>query len=240
MPGLKRLGLILLVLLGPGSFIYFLAKTVRNKFLDLPYVGEHSYTYDSDGNAIDSVMYTVPYFELTDVEGNQINNNTINDNFIVLSTIQNSCPDNCGLFFLHFDEIFYSKLYKNQESYGNVKIISILTDHDGNPMDSISPKLIDELNEIEGYDPDIWKITTGDPEPLFSFKYQDKVFSELPSTPSNHEIGTKAFINSLVLIDKEGHIRGFTGARTFSDVSNFFDLLKVLKKAEFDKAHGIE
>jgi cytochrome oxidase Cu insertion factor (SCO1/SenC/PrrC family) len=240
MPGLKRLGLMILVLFGPGSLIYFLAKNVDNKFVDLPYLGTHQYEYDSNGKVQDSTLYTIPNFNLTTVEGKQISRNSFKDKFIVVTTIQNTCPDDCGMYFLHFDEIFYSKLSKNTDSYDDVIILTILTDHDGNPVDSISDKLMDEVKQIKGYNPDLWIISKGDPKPLFDFKYANKHFYELPSTPDNNEVGTKAFINSMVLIDKKGHVRGFTGARSYSDVSNYFDILKVLKKVDFDEKRGVK
>ena len=105
------------------------------------------------------------------------------------------------------------------------------------PLDHTTDKFLDEMSLIKESNDDIWWITTGDPTPLFSFMYNDKNFYDLPSTADNYEVGSKAFINSLILIDKEGHIRGFTGARRDSDIRNFFDLLKILKKVEFDAEH---
>jgi hypothetical protein len=37
-----------------------------------------------------------------------------------------------------------------------------------------------------------------------------------------------------VLIDDKGFIRGVTGAKTDTHIRNFFDMLKLLKKEEFD------
>lgn len=239
MSGLKRLGLMVLVLFGPGSVIYFLAKTVNNKFIDLPYVGQHEYVFNTDGDVTDTILYTLPDFELTTLAGKKITKNSIKDKFVVVTTLQNTCPDDCGVYFIHFQEIFYSKLVKNQESYDNVVILSILTDHDGNPEPAPTSKFIDEIQTIDDYDENLWWITTGDPKPIFSFIYNDTNFYDLPSTPSCDEVGTKTFINSLLLIDKKSHIRGFTGARSYSDISNFFDLLKILKKVEFDEERGI-
>jgi hypothetical protein len=239
MPGIKRLGLMILVLFGPGFIIYYLAKNVNNKFIELPYVGQHDYIYDDNGKVTDSILYTIPQFELTTLSGKKVTKNSIKDKFVVVTTLQNSCPDDCGVFLLHFEEIFYSRLFKNTDSYDNVIILSILTDHDGNPVYEASDKFIEEMKQIDGFDEDLWWITTGDPEPIYSFIYNDKSFYDLPSTPECDEVGTKAFINSLLLIDTDSHIRGFTGARSFSDISNFFDLLKILKKVEFDEERGV-
>jgi hypothetical protein len=243
-PGLKRLGLMILVLFGPGFLIWFLAKTVRNEFKQLPYIGEHTLIKDDNGTVIDTVYYTIPDFEFERLDGKKITKNVIKNKFVVLSTIQNTCPDSCGIYTFHFVELFYKKLLKNADNYSNVKIISILTDLDGYPVDSISPKLIDELEaikndvkSIEGYNDDVWWIVKGDPKPLFSFDFKGNNFYDNPATPENYEVGSKAFINSLVLIDREGHVRGFTGASRDSDIRNFFDLLKILKKVEFDEKH---
>ena len=53
-----------------------------------------------------------------------------------------------------------------------------------------------------------------------------------PATKDEGEIGDYAFPNSLVLIDKEGHIRGVTGAKRDSDLRNFLDLIRLLKREE--------
>ncbi|HIP37770.1 MAG TPA: hypothetical protein EYG85_13045 [Crocinitomix sp.] len=244
MPRLKRISLMVLVLFGPGFLIWFMAKTVRNEFKKLPYIGEHTYIKNDKGEIVDTVYYTVPKFELERLDGKKITNQSINNQFVVLSTIQNTCPDTCGIFLFHFVELFYKKLVKNQDNYSNVKIISILTDLDGNPVYNTTPKFLDELAEIknevkniDGYSDDIWWIVKGDPKPLFNFKFKNTYFYDNPSTPDNYEVGSKAFINSLVLIDRKGHVRGFTGSRRDSDIRNFFDLLKILKKVEFDETH---
>jgi cytochrome oxidase Cu insertion factor (SCO1/SenC/PrrC family) len=232
MAKLKRVLLILLIFLGPGSIIYFISRTVSNHFIDVPYVG-YEYEVDSNGVKIDSLPYTIPDFELVKFDGTRINRDSIKDKFIVLSTLQNDCPTRtaCGINTFLFNEIFFHKLVKNQKNYGNVKVISILTDLEGNAVDSISPKLIEEMAE---FDQDIWWMTTGSLEPFFGFDYYGKKFMEHESVEEAKEVGTKAFINSLVLIDKDGHIRGVAGAKTDSDIRNFFDVLKLLKKVEFD------
>lgn len=226
---------MILVLFGPGLLIYFIAKTVSNKFVDVPYLGEHTYNKDEQGNITDTTFYTIPNFELTLLNGKKITKNSIKNKFVVLTTLQNSCPDTCGMYMFHFEELFYNKLVKNQSHYSNVKIISILTDHDGNPVNQTTDKFMDEINALEQFDDNIWWIATGDPSPLFSFKYNNTPFNQLPSSKADHEIGKYAFVNSLVLIDREGHIRGFTGAKSDSDIRNFFDILKILKKTEFDE-----
>lgn len=229
----KRLVLILVVLLGPGLIIYFISKTVSNHFVKLPYLG-YEYELDAAGNKIDSTVYTIPEFKLTSFDGNPITRDSIEGKFIVLTTLQNNCPTltECGLGIYMFNEIFFHKLVKNQKNYSNVKVISILTDNDGNPVDSISPRLKEELEE---YDKSIWWMATGDPTPFYDFNYYGKQFIEYPSSPADGEVGTKAFTNSLVLIDDKGHIRGVSGAKTDSDIRNFFDMLKLLKKEDFDK-----
>lgn len=217
------------------SIIYFISKTVSNHFIELPYLG-YEYKLDAAGNKIDSTIYQVPDFTLTRFDGTPITRDSIRGKFIVLSTLQNTCPDlnECGMSIFHFNEIFFHKLVKNQKNYGNVKVISILTDIDGNPVDLPSEKLKEEMNE---YDKDIWWMTTGDVTPFYNFNYYGKRFMEHPAANDAGEIGANAFTSSLVLIDDKGHIRGVSGAKTDSDIRNFFDMLKLLKKEEFDRNH---
>lgn len=236
MPGWKRVLTILLVVLGPGTIIYFLATNLKNKFVELPYLGEWSYEYNADSSKIvDSSAFVLPDFQLTKFDGTVINRDSIRDKFIVLSTIQPECPEleECGMSLYLFNQIFFKKLIKNQKSYGNVKVLSVLTDQDGQPIKEGPPPRIKE--EMEQYDPDIWWCAYGDVEPLYSWDYYGKNFMLHESTEETGEIGKYAFTNSLVLIDRDGHIRGVTGAKRDSDIRNFFDLLKILKKAEFDE-----
>lgn len=230
----KRLILVLIIFLGPGAIIYFISKTVSNHFIELPYLG-YEYKLDSSGNKVDSVAYQIPNFNLTKFDGTPITRDSIRGKFIVLSTIQNGCPDpsECGFGLFHFNEIFFHKLVKNQKNYGNVRVISILTDIDGNPVSEISPKLRDEMYEYDTTG--IWWMTTGDVLPFYNFNYYGDKFINYPASKKDSEIGAKAFTNSLVLIDDEGYIRGVTGAKTDTHIRNFFDMLKLLKKQEFDR-----
>lgn len=234
MPGWKRVLTVLLIVFGPGAIIYYLAKNLTNKFITLPYIGT-TYQYDADSSVVDSTIHVVPDFELTKFDGSKITRDSIKGKFIVLTGIQQTCPelDSCGMAMYLFDEIFYSKMAKNQGNYGNVKIISVLTDFEGNPIsEGPCQKLVEEVQE---YDDNIWWMTYGDPTPLFSFEYYGKNFMDHASDKATGEIGPNAFINSLVLIDQEGHVRGVSGAKRDTDIRNFFDMLKLLKKEDFDK-----
>jgi cytochrome oxidase Cu insertion factor (SCO1/SenC/PrrC family) len=229
----KRVLLMLLVLLGPGLLIYFISKTVNNHFIRLPYLG-YEYKLDEAGNKIDSVAYHVPEFTLTSFNGDPITRDSIQGKIMILTTIQNECPDlkSCGLSLFHFNEIFFHKLVKNQDNYWNVRVLSILTDQNGEPIDSISPELREEMVQYDTTG--IWWFATGDVTPFYDFNYYGKQFIDQPASNKDGEIGLKAFTNSLVLIDDQGHIRAVSGAKSDSDIRNFFDMVKLLKKEEFD------
>lgn len=229
----KRVLLILLVLLGPGLIIYFISKTVNNHFLRLPYLG-YEYTMDANGNKVDSTAYHVPEFALTNFNGDPITQDSIDDKIIVLTTIQNECPDlnTCGLSLFHFNEIFFHKLVKNQDNYWNVRVLSILTDQNGQPIDSVSSALREEIKQYDTTG--IWWFSTGDVSPFYDFDYYGKQFIDQPASAQDGEIGEKAYTNSLVLIDDEGHIRAVSGGKSDTDIRNFFDMVKLLKKEEFD------
>ena len=91
------------------------------------------------------------------------------------------------------------------------------------------------IEEMSAYDNSLWWPVYGDPTPLFNWEYYNKPFNEHLASSESGEVGKYAFANSLVLIDKKGCIRGVSGAKKDSDIRNFFDLLKILKKEEFDQ-----
>lgn len=233
MAGFKRVAIVLVIFLGPGLAILFMAKTCENHFIELPYLG-WQYTYDSSGKAVDSTAHSVPDFTLTKFDGTVINRDSIRGKFIILSTLQNTCPklDECGMGIYVFNELLFSKMVENQQMsrYGNVKVLSVLTDINGRPDSNVTQLLREQMAE---FDPDIWWMTTGDPAPLFSFPYYGDDFMNHASSSKDGEVGSKAFVNSLVLIDDKGYIRGVSGAKTDTDIRNFFDMVKLLKKAEF-------
>ena len=128
-----------------------------------------------------------------------------------------------------FDEILYSNMLDHPDNYSNVRVLSILTDENGQP-DSMPSQLLKE--EMAAYDLKFWWLATGDPAPFYSFPFYGDLFINYPTDEAG-QIGTKAFVNSLVLIDKKGNIRGVSGAKSDTEIRNFFDLLKLLKKEEF-------
>ncbi len=238
MPGIKRVIAILLIFLGPGAIIWWMAHTIENHFIDLPYLG-WEYKYDENGRKIDSTAYKIPPFHLTSFDGTPITRDSIDNKFIILTTIQNDCEEleNCALGLYHFNEIIYSKMIDHPDSYKNVRVLSILTDKDGNPDSIPSPLLIEMMSE---YDQRFWWLAVGDPSPFVSFPYYGDIFKNHPSTPAEGEIGSKAFVNAMILIDKKGFIRGVAGAKKDADMRNFFDLLKLLKKEEFKAERALK
>ncbi|NOQ75119.1 MAG: hypothetical protein GQ574_24105 [Crocinitomix sp.] len=235
----KRILLVMLIMLGPGSIIYFISKTVNNHFIKLPYLG-YEFDLDSNGNKLDSTAYTVPEFNLTTFDGRAITKKDIDGKFIVLTTLQNACPDmsQCGMSVYHFNEIFFKKLIKNQDNYGNVRVLSILTDVDGNPISEPSQKLKEEMYQYDTTG--VWWMATGDVTPFYNFNYYGDKFINHVASNKDGELGLKAYTNSIVLIDDKGFIRGVSGAKTDSHIRNFFDMLKLLKKEEFDRNRAAE
>ena len=232
-PGFKRVIAIILIFLGPGMIIWWIAHTFKNHFLEIPYLG-YEYTYDESGKAIDSVPYKIPDIQLTSFDGSPITRDSIQDKFIILTTIQDNCPDfeECGLGVYVFNEIIFSTIVEHPSSYSNVRVLSLLTDQDGNPDSTISQRLREEM---ASYDKNFWWFATGENLPFYNFNYYGRKFNEHEATSAEGEIGSNAFTSSLVLIDRKGHIRGVTGAKKDADMRNFFDLLKLLKKEEFNE-----
>ena len=88
------------------------------------------------------------------------------------------CPDldECGMSLYMFDEIVFKEFLDNKSKFKDVKVLSVLTDENGNAVpEGPTEKLIEEM---EIYDKEFWWTAYGDPTPLFSWDYYGKKLHE--------------------------------------------------------------
>ena len=142
--GLKQRLLIVLLLFGP-AFILVLIGTSKctHKFKQL----------DDFGVATN--------YTFTDSKGEKHDYSDFNDQVVLVTTLQISCPDDCAISMWHLDQLVYQKMRKKKEK-GGVRIISFVTDGEGNPVKDLSS--VEEMlyDRVENYDPDLWMIASGD------------------------------------------------------------------------------
>ena len=146
----------------------------------------------------------MPEYEFVGANGKLVNNETQEGKITLFTTIQTSCPQHCAIDLFKFNLQIYQDYRKNQKSLGHVKIISVVTDQDGNPVDNIDELLYTLNDVIEGYDSTIWNLVTGDPKQIYDIENNGV---NLYSTTSDSTFAGKSFLETMLIVDKENQLR---------------------------------
>lgn len=198
-PGFRKWIILTLVLFGPGILLIILSKG-KQQIQPLP------------------VMAAMNDFVLESQDGEILTLESLKGKITVVTTIQPTCPDTCGIQLNQASELIYEAIFNNREKHKDVQVISIATDTEGNPV-----KEYDEINfalkkYVRNFDPTIWKVCTGEPSDFYDVKINGNIlFNQISKT----SMGDKLYLNSLVLIDKEGNVRSVRLANGEAQVRDF-------------------
>ena len=159
---------------------------------------EHKFKELDDYGVVKSVPFTINGKELTfaDFKGD----------VLVITTLQKTCPEDCAISFWHIDQMIYQHIRKNKrKKLKQVRIISFLTDGNGNPLPNEEIQIIKDAlkDNIESYDPSLWMITTGDAKAVYDFKHNGQNLLQ----KGKKYYGGEGFQELVLLLDKEGHLR---------------------------------
>lgn len=210
-PGFRKWIILILVLLGPGIALYTCSKKIasqgRQKMIPLPVIG------------------TLDDFELRKEDGEVITLESLKGQITIITTLQNTCPDSCGVQLSQANELLYETIYTYREEQNDVKIMSIAMDSEGKPV-----KDFDKVNFVLGKyirncDPSIWSIVTGDAESFYDVEING---NRLYDQVSKGSYGGKLFMSSLLLIDKSGQVRSMRLGNGEAQVRDFAGELRGL------------
>ena len=211
--GRSSVWILLTLLFGPALVIIVFSKGCSNNFKELDKYGE------------------IPHFELVTMEGERINNASLKGKITIFTTIQNTCPDSCGIDLWFVKEQLFKRIYTNPKKLKHVQIVSVVTDTQGN---GVAPDelLIERLTQVvKDYDPKIWKIAAGSPESIFNFEHNG---INLFTQSDEGFLGGRMFLESLLLIDEEGNLRFVRYGKGEGMVRDFHDGFLLLQK-EFER-----
>jgi hypothetical protein len=213
---IKPLLLIVLVF-GPALFLIFIAlNKCEHKFTTLPVYG------------------TLKDYSFNDAEGGVVNNQSQEGKITLFNTLQTTCPENCAIDMAKFNLMIYQDYRKNQRNLGHVKIVSIVTDQNGNPLDKGEiEELRYTMNDIiEGYDPSIWKLVTGDPKQIYDIENNGV---NLYTQTTDTAFAGKSFLETMLIVDKQNQLRLIRRGNEEGMIRDFKQHVALLQK-EYDKA----
>ncbi len=184
--GRTRRVLLFLILFGPALILIFISsRGCTHKFKVLEDYGEvASYTF-------------------VDGEGKNHSTSDLKGNIVLINTLQPSCPDSCAISFWHLDQLIYQHVRKNKKKLGSVRIISFVTDGEGKPLDDLTGVRDMIMDNVEGYDPEVWMLASGDPKEIYDMTNNGQNLLE----EGEEYFGGNAYQELQLLVDTKNHLR---------------------------------
>jgi hypothetical protein len=174
---------------------------------------------------LDDYGAAAPYSFL-DVNGKKRTFKEFENTIVLVSTIQESCPDTCSVSFWHLNQILYQHIRKNKsKKLKQVKLISFVTDGKGN--------LVTDLKLTEAMlkeNVELWILANGDARKLYDFSNNGKSLLE----KGNQYFGGEYFQEILLLLDKNNHLRMALRGNQEGMVRRMKEHLALLQK-QYDK-----
>lgn len=205
-----------LLLFSPAFILVFIGtRGCSHKFTEL----------DDYGQAID--------YQFRDADGKLHTSHDFKDKVVLVSVLQNTCPEDCSISFFHLSQMIYQHVRKNKKKLGSVRIISFVTDGEGNPVNDLST--VKEMMEdnVEAYDPEIWYLAEGDAKQLYDFENNDQKLLE----QGEEYYGGEAFQELLLLLDRENHLRMVLSGKTEGMIRRMKEHIALLQK-QYDKENA--
>ena len=177
------------ILFGPALFLVIIglvgARSCEHKF-KVP---------DEYGQLID--------YSFTDARGKKFTSKDFKDNVVLINILQPKCPDSCGISFWHVNQHIFQNVRTSKKKLGSVRIISFVTDGKGNPVSDVK-QVADMLEDrVEGYDPDMWYVASGDSKSIYDMESNGETLLQT----GDDKFGGEGFQELMLLADKQNHLR---------------------------------
>jgi hypothetical protein len=202
-----------LLLFGPAFLLVFIStRGCEHKFK----------TLDDFGKAYN--------YSFTDARGKKYTHKDFEGNIVLITTLQETCPDSCAISFWHMNQAIYQHIRTNKKKMKQVRIISFATDGKGKPLKDLSVIRQSVEDNVLEYDPDIWYIASGDVEKLYDFERNDKSLLQ----EGDEFFGGQAFQELVLLLDKQNHLRMVLSGTSEGMIRRMKEHVALLQK-QYDK-----
>jgi cytochrome oxidase Cu insertion factor (SCO1/SenC/PrrC family) len=184
---------------------------------------EHKFKVLDDYGLIDD-------YQFTDANGKKHKSSEFENNSVLITVLQSTCPENCSISFWHLNHLIYQKMRWNKKEKGSLRIISFVTDGKGNSLKDLSAAS-DMLNDnVEGYDPEVWMLVSGTPKEIYNIQHNNETLLRR----GDEYFGGEAFQELMLLLDRENHLRMMLSGKTEGMVRRMREHIALLKK-QYDR-----
>jgi len=207
----KQIAIVLTVLLFP-SLLYVIFSTGKHHIDKVQYFGPIT----------DSVIYQVPDANFLNYTGDSISSTDFENDILVYNFFCLECSDSSArnvLLVKAINERFFDKK--------DIKYISI----------NLTPSVWNEADVTEyirpfNTDKHQWFFVTADSNYLANFAHQGLLIN---SEYDSVRVAFKPGMATIVIVDKDKHIRGFLDGNQYVDQSAIIDVVKRIRLEEYQK-----
>ena len=216
----KRKSILALTLVfGPALFLIFMAtRGCDHRFKQLADFG----------------LVQTPTFSVYNHKGTQqLSLKDYQDQVVLITTLQTTCPHDCGLAFFPLTQNLYKDLRTNKrKKLKQVRLLSVVVDSLGNPVSEAQLLDIQDMlrTRVEGFDPELWQLVSADP----------KIFYNLTNNGQQLIVKDKKYFGGvsynelIMLLDKKNHLRMVLNGHTEGMIRKMKEHLALLMK-QYDK-----
>jgi protein SCO1/2 len=206
-------------------FVFFspMLGLVKHNFVYLPYLGDkETIAVERDGKmVVDTIYYKVPPFSFTDQFGRTITDADVAGKIRVVDFFFTRCTTICPRMSVQMQQL---QLKLNDPAFEDVVFLSHTVDpeHD-------TPEVLEAYARKLEADTSRWKFLTGDAPDIYRMGNMGYLMSALEDSAS-----AERFVHDsrFVLVDKQGHIRGFYEGTEAEGMNALAADLKMLMKEE--------
>jgi hypothetical protein len=216
----KRKSVLALTLVfGPALFLIFMAtRGCDHRFKQLADFG----------------LVETPTFSVYNHKGKQqLSLKDYQDQVILITTLQTTCPHDCGLAFFPLTQNLYKDLRTNKrKKLKQVRMLSIVVDSLGNPVSEAQLLDIQDMlrTRVEGYDPELWQLVAADPKIFYNLSNNGQKLI----VKDKKYFGGVSYNELIMLLDKKNHLRMVLNGHTEGMIRKMKEHLALLMK-QYDK-----
>jgi hypothetical protein len=202
-----------LLLFGPAFLLVFIAtRGCEHKFKELDDFGKAN------------------KYSFVDARGKKFSYKDFDGDIVLITTLQETCPDSCAISFWHMNQAIYQHIRKNKKRMKQVKIISFATDGHGKPLKDLSVIRQSLEDNVLEYDPDIWYLASGDVQQLYNFERNNNSLLQ----EGDEFFGGQGFQELVLLLDKKNDLRMVLSGTSEGMIRRMKEHVALLQK-QYDK-----
>ena len=215
----KRSILALSLVFGPALFLIFIAtRGCDHRFKQLADYG----------------LVKAPTFSVYNHKGKQqLSLQDYQNQVVIITTLQTTCPHQCGFAFFPLTQNLYKDLRTNKrKKLKQVRLLSIVVDSLGRPVSEAEILDIQDMlrSRVEGYDPELWQLVSADPAVFYDLTNNGQKLIVKDAT----YFGGVSYNELIMLLDKKNHLRMVLNGHTEGMIRKMKEHLSLLMK-QYDK-----